>query len=318
MKTQTFIILIGIASLTLGACTAKRDQPPASTAQGTPAPLTPSTQAAKPAPSPAPTPPTAPSQAPAPGTSTTKSDALREVFPHVRVDTQEKIVEIDAIVPIDARDPQTPNVFLEVVLCTADSKEHESLVMTRARASHVHAALLLIGLQPGSPGRVEWTPATKDTPAKATRIAPTGDDVEITFRWEKPASNETAPTTLTTTPTTVTESPWDWIETIDAKSSKRASIPQSSRSQWLFAGSSTRTNAIINERGDRGTLYAADTAGTLIGLTTFGTETLALSQVLSPESSIDEPLYLASTSRTPKVGTKVVVEIRKRKSGNRQ
>lgn len=233
------------------------------------------------------------------------------MFPNVRVDAQAKIVEIDAIVPIDAHDPQTPNVYLEVVLCTADSKEHESLVMTRARASHVHAALLLIGLQPGSPGRVEWTPATKDIPAKATRIAPTGDDVDITFRWEKPAANDT-------TTSTVTESPWDWIETIDTQTSKRSSIPPSSRAQWLFAGSSTRTNAIINERGDRGTLYAADTAGTLIGLTTFGTETLALSQVLSPESSIDEPLYLASTSRTPKVGTKVVVVIRKRKTGNRE
>ncbi len=312
MKTRSSIItILGIASLTLNACTAKRDQPPASTVQGTPAPRAPSPQASAPAPSPAPTPPNAPSQTPAPSTSPTDSTALREVFPHVRVDAQAKLIEIDAIVPIDAHDPQTPNVYLEVVLCTADSKEHESLVMTRARASHVHAALLLIGLQPGSPGRVEWTPATKDTPAKATRIAPTGNEVEITFRWEKPATNDTAPTALT-------ESPWDWIETIDAKTSQRSSIPQTSRSQWLFAGSSTRTNAIINERGDRGTLYAADTAGTLIGLTTFGTETLALSQVLSPESSIDEPLYLASTSRTPKVGTKVVVVIRKRKTGNRE
>lgn len=314
MKTRSSIItILGIASLTLNACTAKRDQPPASSVQSTPAANAPSPQAATPTSSPALTPPTPPSQVPAPSTSQTDSTALREVFPHVRVDAQAKLIEIDAIVPIDAHDPQTPNVYLEVVLCTADSKEHESLVMTRARASHVHAALLLIGLQPGSPGRVEWTPATKDTPAKATRIAPTGDDVDITFRWNKP-SGDTTPTS----PTTVTESPWDWIETIDAKTSQRSSIPPSSRAQWLFAGSSTRTNAIINERGDRGTLYAADTAGTLIGLTTFGTETLALSQVLSPESSIDEPLYLASTSRTPKVGTKVVVVIRKRKAGNRE
>lgn len=309
MNTRSSIItILGIASLTLNACTAKRDQPPASTVQGTPSANLPASQSPTPTPTPTPTLPTTPPQTPAQATSITKGEALREVFPNVRVDAQAKIVEIDAIVPIDAHDPQTPNVYLEVVLCTADSKEHESLVMTRARASHVHAALLLIGLQPGSPGRVEWTPATKDTPAKATRIAPTGDEVEITFRWQKPLGDSATPPTTST----VNESPWDWIETIDAQTSKRSSIPQTNRAAWLFAGSSTRTNAIINERGDRGTLYAADTAGTLIGLTTFGTETLALNHVLSPESSIDEPLYLASTSRTPKVGTKVVVVIRKK------
>lgn len=305
----TVIISAAVASLTLGACATKRDQTTSSLAQPTPVSNAPSSRASADTPPPAaPKPPAPPTLPPAasstPTTPKTAGSSLREVFPHVRVDAQAKLIEIDAIVPIDAHDPQTPNVFLEVVLCTADSKEHESLVMTRARASHVHAALLLIGLQPGTPGRVEWTPATKDAPAKANRIAPTGDDVEIAFRWEKPAENNTT--------TTVTESPWDWIETIDAKTAQRAAIPQIGRAPWLFAGSSTRTNAIINERGDRGTLYAADTAGTLIGLTTFGTETLALAQVLSPESAIDEPTYLASTTRTPKVGTKVVVVIRKK------
>ena len=313
MKTRPFVITCAaVASLTLGACATKKGEASSNSAQPTPVSNAPSPRASADTPPPAaPKPPAPPTLPPAPAVTATTPNAvnttLREIFPHVRVDAQAKLIEIDAIVPIDAHDPQTPNVFLEVVLCTADSKEHESLVMTRARASHVHAALLLIGLQPGSPGRVEWTPATKDAPAKANRIAPTGDDVEITFRWEKPAER------TTTTTTTVTESPWDWIETIDAKTAQRAAIPQTGRAPWLFAGSSTRTNAIINERGDRGTLYAADTAGTLIGLTTFSTETLALAQVLSPESSIDEPLYLASTTRTPKVGTKVVVVIRKRK-----
>lgn len=101
------------------------------------------------------------------------SSSLRDVFPHVRVDVSAGIVEFDASVPIDAHDERTPLVYLEVVACPPDTKEHESLLVTNARGRDIHAVLLMIGLQSGAPARWDWTgPSLVAHP-------PSGDAVEI-------------------------------------------------------------------------------------------------------------------------------------------
>ena len=56
--------------------------------------------------------------------------------------------------------------------------------------------------------------------------------------------------------------------------------------------------------------YEAQGAGTLIGLTTFGTETIAWREVISPEASIQEPEWIADKAVVPAMGTPVTVRIR--------
>ena len=84
-----------------------------------------------------------------------------------------KTVEFDGTVPIDCHDPRTPRVYLEVAVCTPDTKEHEALVVTRVKPSDVHAALLAAGLEAGEPGT--WTWENK----KLVAHPPKGGPVEV-------------------------------------------------------------------------------------------------------------------------------------------
>jgi len=104
--------------------------------------------------------------------------ATKEILPGVRANLATKVVEFDGIVPINCHDPRTPDVYLEVMVCTPDTKEHESLVMTKARASDVHAALLAIGLEPGSPGRWDF----KDK--EFIPVPPRGGAVEVRLAYK--------------------------------------------------------------------------------------------------------------------------------------
>ncbi len=202
---------------------------------------------------------------------------LREVFPHVRVDVEAKVVEFDARVPTVMNDPTMAPAFLEVVVCIPDTKEHETLLVTQARPSHVHAALLMIGLEPGSPGRWEWDGQ------RMVPVQPTGDPVDVRFVYTDATGQQRD------------EPAWSWIKhdrtgkTIEGR-------------PWLFAGSR------LLDRG-YGEMYDADGVGTLIGLATFGSETLAWPIPFSPDSAVDEPVWVADPSRVPPVDTPVVVRL---------
>jgi hypothetical protein len=69
---------------------------------------------------------------------------------------------------------------------------------------------------------------------------------------------------------------------------------------WVFAGSTFNRQA-------GGNLYAADLEGTLVGLTTFGTETIAWTRMHHHESRHEEPVWIADVDRVPARGTKVTI-----------
>ncbi len=191
---------------------------------------------------------------------------------------KQRTVAIDSTIAVDVHDPETPRVWLEVLACSPDSKEHEALVVTNARPSHIHAALLLLGVQPGEPGRVEWAGG------KVKPIAPRGPEVAVSFVTAAGIDGSTAQI-----------APERWI--ILSTTNKP---PENLR--FVFAGSGfTNTKA-------QGTIYAADNAGTIVGLTTFGTETIALVDVFSPDSGLQAPEFLASPN-LPKRGTPVTMLI---------
>ncbi len=206
---------------------------------------------------------------------------LVEVFPHVRLDAQRRLVEFDGFVPIDCHHEETPVVYLEVVACARDSKEHEALVATDAKASHIHAALLMLGIEPGTPGR--WT----FDGGEVQSHAPTGPGVDVTIAYQRGQ--------------TWIESPaHEWVTTIEGASHPLTPPPDTRA--WLFAGS-----RIVTWQG--ADYYDADGTGVIIGLTTFGSEVIAWHEVFSHDSSVQTPEWIADIAKVPPVMTPVVVRI---------
>jgi len=231
---------------------------------------------------------------------------LMTLFPGVRVDRAARVVEFDATVPIDAHDKDAPNVYLELVACMADTREHEALVVTRARASQVHAGLLLIGLEAGSPGRLDFGRAGAEANepvrpvgaapegvpggVKPTVVTPRGPVVEVELAWKDEGGRSRV------------SRPQEWIKS--ARDGAR--FPRSV--VWVFGGSRFISRAGAD--GKAREFYEADGAGTLIGLATFGSETIGPAMVFSPDAGVDEPVWIADGAAVPVVGTAVVVRVR--------
>ncbi len=211
--------------------------------------------------------------------------ALREVFEHVRADAASRVVEFDGIVPIDCHHEDTPDVYLEVIACTKGSREHEALVMTEARPSHVHAALLLIGLEPGAPG----APAGRGGAA----VEPTGDAVRVQIVYTDEAGRE------------IGADADAWIRHVETGA-------VFATKGWVFSGS-----RIVTHRGRE--VYDADGTGLLIGLALFGNArveapstggaAVALRDGFSPEAGVAEPVWIANAERVPAFGTRVIVRL---------
>jgi hypothetical protein len=246
--------------------------------------------AAQPDPKPqpaAPPPPSEPAPPPPPAPSKPTSDFplptsdLKEVFPHVRLDAKQRLIELDGTVPIDTHSDKIPRVYLEVSVCTPDSKEHETLVVTKALPSNLHATLLLANFNPGKPGAWKWEGE------KIQAIPPTGDQLAITVSYSKDGEKIEAPIT-------------DWV--IDAVTHKTMT-ETAAADHWVFAGS-----RIVHRQGRD--WYSADGEGTMIGLTTFGGETIAWSRMYNPDSGVETPHWIAYADKMPPVGTAVVVRIK--------
>jgi len=199
-----------------------------------------------------------------------------EVFPGVRLDRDAGYVEFDGTVPIIADAGDGTVVFLELMVCIPDTKEHEALVMAPVRPSHVHAALLALGLEPGSPGG--WRHF-----GEAVRgFPPDGPPVEVEFIYEQGGERVRVPAAT-------------WVKR-DQKEERLEDQP------WLFAGSQMR------DRG-MGEMYDADGTGMLIGLTTFGSEVVAYPDLYSHDSAVEEPMWIADPQRVPPFETPVTVRL---------
>jgi len=187
----------------------------------------------------------------------------------VRANLAERRVELDTEVCLEAG-------WLEQVACSPGTREHESLVVVKARPRDVHAALLLLGLEPGEPGswRVE--------DGNLVAVPPTGPRLRVKFRW------------VDTEGRTREHSPAEWIR--DVRSAASPPIDH-----WLFAGS------LLQPLVDGSSRYAADGSGSVVGLVTFGDEVVALPEVRPDSESILEPEWEAWTERLPAIGTPVVM-----------
>jgi len=209
-----------------------------------------------------------------------------ELAPGLRAHLGERWVEFDAIVPIDAHQRDRTGYrlvrYLEAIAVTpASGKDHEALALARITPSLFHAALLAIGLEPGSPGAIAWDGS------RAVATPASGQRVTVTLR-PRGAAPPGRPVR----------------EHIVHADTGEPFGHGGAGARWVFAGS--RTEAVGGGDAER---YLADAQGLLVGLHTFGSEVVSLREAMSPDSWVLEPVWIANHATLPTFGMPVVVRI---------
>ncbi|MGC9454802.1 MAG: YdjY domain-containing protein [Phycisphaerae bacterium] len=159
---------------------------------------------------------------------------------------------------------------LELLVCKAGTKEYESILRTEAQASHLHAALLMLGLSPGLPG--EWS----DTGADGQYIPPRGAELEVTLRWQD-RSGEARESPATA-----------WLKPDDGTDPPR---------QWVFVGSEILPDG----------RYWADVDGDVLSVSNFPSAVIDVPFRSTTENEL--LLFEADSEKIPPVGTEVDVII---------
>lgn len=226
--------------------------------------------------------------------------------------------------------------LLEMFACLKQTKEHESIVAVDAKAQVIHAGLLALGAEPGSP--VHWTPEFKP---------PTGTRIEIHVQWTDdngklhrvPAQTWVRHATRRYFAAKLERLPADlalpknselrydqknqellWYGPMSEKQrdqlfvfSKDEAYRQAVRSlfkqgqfrqmdiPWVFAGSSVYTDPMTGRK-----YYQAE-AGDLICVANFSTALLDVAAASQAEN--DSLMFEAYTERIPPLGTKVTLEL---------
>ncbi len=226
--------------------------------------------------------------------------------------------------------------LLEMLVCLKQTKEHESLLSVDMQAQIVHAGLLALGAQPGTP--VRWEPEFR---------AATGQQIDIFFTWNDdqgklhrdPAQSWVRHATRRYYVEKLEELPdsfslpadselkWDpkhkellWYGHMsdaqrDAalKFSKNAAFQAAIKSifkqsqirkmdaNWVFAGSYFLTDEKTGEK-----FYQAE-SGDLICVANFASATLDLAA--NSSATNEDLMFEAFTEHIPPLGTEVTIEL---------
>lgn len=165
----------------------------------------------------------------------------REFVSGLRMDWRRRRVEIDGKIVLR----EGP---LELLACTPQTREHESIIVVRPRAMEVFHALGLIGLTPGRPVQYD---AERDR-----WLAPSGEALRLRIRYRQGGIDRTVPVE-------------DWL--IDTTTDRRPG-PLT----WVFAGSRTL--------GDG--RFGADLDGTVVTLVDFDTALIAVGGLHSADNEL--------------------------------
>jgi hypothetical protein len=186
-------------------------------------------------------------------------------LPHIQVDVKAKQVRVEA-------ETLGVDTMLEFFAVMAGTSEHEAVVRTAAKPSHIHLALLMIGLEPGRP--VHYSEAAKKW------LPPQGPPLRVTMEYDDPS----APGKRVSVPA------YRWMR--DVKTKKE--MPPMT---WIFAGSK------VMEDGQ----YAADVTGYVITVVNFD---LALIDIPNLASNANETLtWERNAELVPPPGTAVTMLI---------
>lgn len=179
-------------------------------------------------------------------------------FPFVQVDVAKKRV----VVACEVIGCTAPLEFLCVMTGT---NEHESILRTSAKPSHIHTGLLMIGMQQGEPVRFSVT-ANKWLP-------PEGSPVQISVEFQKDGKVVTIP-----------------AHQLFRDLKDKKSMPART---WIFVGSKVLNNG----------MYAADATGYVVSIVNFDFSLIDVPGLVSSSNETLE--YEADTDVVPPAGTKV-------------
>jgi hypothetical protein len=200
----------------------------------------------------------APAKEPAAGSARKISPELRAALeklklPGVKINLEEWCVDVESRVCLTEG-------LLELIACTKDTKEHESIIVIDAKPSHVHTALLLIGAKPGSPAQRQ---AIDPEMTRFRDIPPSGSPIDVFLVFKDPEGKQV-------------ELPIsDFIKPADEHDGSAEPAADDDKEKFpthtfLFAGS------ILVGEGDGPRQYLCDSNGNVISISTFGDELLCL------------------------------------------
>lgn len=205
----------------------------------------------------------------------------------IRADFEAKQIDLEAVVV------QRQAEWLELIACSPQSREHESLVTVAAPPSAIHAALLAMGLTPGQPA------GASEVEGQVVSRPPQGDPVSVHFvvnpgtehEREVPASRwviegeagEPMP-----------EQPWRFAGS--------QFVP---RSEFLASPAVRQDDEPIDPDDE---VYLADLNGTVVSLVNFGDDLLARDTTVTRAN--DAQQWRPNTAVIPGVGTRVLLRLR--------
>jgi hypothetical protein len=228
----------------------------------------------------------APSSGPASGPATRPAHG-NAGLPGVVIDFQQRHVDVESTVCLRQG-------LLELIACTKDTKEHESIVVVHARPMHIHLALLLLGAKNGNPAMRR---PTNEDGTQWIDVPPSGDPVDVYLVLkskdgklvERPISDFVAPARKETD------------KEVGAKSDNAAGAPKFPRT-FLFAGSGLR------QQGPGPRRYLSELSGDVISVVTFGDELLCLPDIQSQDDA--SLVWQVDATDLPAIGTKVTLRLR--------
>lgn len=188
--------------------------------------------------------------------------------------------------------------LLELIACTKDTKEHESIIVIDAKPSHLHAALLLLGAKAGNPAirRI----VDQENGGRFISAPPKGNpvDVLLVFKDGKGEEREHPISDF------ITRSDQQGESTLpdnapDAEKARKFPVDP-----FLFAGS-----VIVSaETGPR--RYICDESGNVISISTFGDELLCMADVHGHDN--ESLNWKVSGDKLPELNSKVILRLRPR------
>lgn len=233
----------------------------------------------------APADPSAPSPETKPADAAQRPDPLPLKLPGLVIDRERRSVDVEASICLEEG-------YLELIACTKDSKEHESLVVIEALPVHIHTALLLLGARNGNPAMRR---ALNEEETRWVDLPPQGDLIEVSLKFEDSEGK-------------MIERP---ISDFIARSDEHADDPAAADADdaaaarfsntFIFAGSHLSTQ----ESGPR--KYLADLSGNVISIASFGDELLCLPDFQSHENGA--LVWRVDSTHLPKLGTKVTLRL---------
>ncbi len=229
-----------------------------------------------------PVPTSPPSEARATGDDQTAA-SQNVKLPGLVVDLQKRCVDITGTICLDKG-------MLELIACTRDSKEHESIVAIQAKPMHIHMGLLLLGVKPGHPAMRR---PINEQKTQWVDIPPKGDPVDVFLVFKDEAGGMKAHP-ISDFVARIEDHP----DEIHAEGDEaNNAFPKT----FLFAGSHVR------EDGEGSREYLSDLSGNVISISTFGDEVLCLPGMYGHVNA--SLTWQVDATKLPKVGAKVILRV---------